>query len=85
MLIGPGTIAVLSLGQTITPLEALLIIGFAFGATVALVILLLGRISGAHINPAITLAHTVAGKTSLDMFLPYVSFQVLGGLLGGSQ
>ena len=82
MLIGPGTIAVLSLGQTITPLEALLIIGFAFGATVALVILLLGRISGAHINPAITLAHTIAGKTTLEMFLPYISFQVLGGLLG---
>jgi MIP family channel proteins len=70
------------LAQTITPFEALLIIGFAFGATVAIVILLLGRISGAHINPAITLAHTIAGKTSLEMFLPYVSFQVLGGLLG---
>jgi len=82
LLIGPGTIAAVSLAQGITPLEALLIIGFAFGATVALVILLLGRISGAHINPAITLAHTVAGKTTLEMFVPYISFQVLGGLLG---
>jgi aquaporin-4 len=63
-------------------LEALVIIAFAFGATVALVILLLSRISGAHINPAITLAHTIAGKTTLEMFLPYISFQVLGGLLG---
>jgi MIP family channel proteins len=82
VLIGPGTIAAVSLAQGIPTLEALVIIGFAFGATVALVILLLGRISGAHINPAITLAHTIAGKTSLEMFLPYVSFQVLGGLLG---
>jgi MIP family channel proteins len=82
VLIGPGTIAVLSLAQTITPLEALLIIGFAFGATVALVILLLGRISGAHINPAITFAHTIAGKTTLNMLVPYISFQILGGLLG---
>jgi MIP family channel proteins len=82
VLIGPGTIAAVSLAQGITPFEALLIIGFAFGATVALVILLLGRISGAHINPAITLAHTIAGKTTLEMFLPYVSFQVLGGLVG---
>ena len=54
----------------------------AFGTTVALLILLLGRISGAHINPAITLAHTIAGKTSLEMFLPYISFQLLGGLHG---
>jgi aquaporin-4 len=82
VLIGPGTIAAVSLAQGITTLEALVIIGFAFGATVALVILLLGRISGAHINPAITLAHTIAGKTSLEMFLPYISFQILGGLLG---
>jgi MIP family channel proteins len=82
VLIGPGTIAAVSPAQGITPFEALLIIGFAFGATVALVILLLGRISGAHINPAITLAHTIAGKTTLEMFLPYVSFQVLGGLVG---
>jgi len=82
VLIGPGTVAALSLVQGITTFEALLIIGFAFGATVALVILLFGRISGAHINPAVTLAHTIAGKTSLEMFVPYISFQVLGGLLG---
>lgn len=82
VLIGPGTVAAVSLAQGISPFEALLIIGFAFGSTVALVILLLGRISGAHINPAITLAHTIAGKTTLEMFLPYISFQVLGGLVG---
>jgi glycerol uptake facilitator-like aquaporin len=78
----PGTVAAVSLAQGLTTLEALVIIGFAFGATVALVILFLGRISGAHINPAITLAHTIAGKTTLEMFVPYISFQVLGGLLG---
>jgi len=82
VLIGPGTVVAVSLAQGITTFEALVIIGFAFGATVGLVILLLGRISGAHINPAITLAHTIAGKTSLEMFVPYISFQVLGGLLG---
>jgi MIP family channel proteins len=83
VLIGPGTVAAVSLAQGITTFEALLIIGFAFGATVALVILLLGRISGAHINPAITLAHTIAGKTRLEMLVPYISFQVLGAIIGG--
>jgi len=82
VLIGPGTVAAVSLAQGITTFEALLIIGFAFGSTVALAILLLGRISGAHINPAITLAHTIAGKTTLEMFVPYISFQALGGLFG---
>ena len=82
VLMGPGTVAAVSLAPGLTAFEALVIIAFAFGATVALVILLLGRISGAHINPAITLAHTIPGKTTLEMFLPYVSSQVLGGLLG---
>ena len=82
VLIGPGTVAAVSLAQGNTTLEALVIIGFAFGATVALVILLFGRISGAHINPAVTLAQTIAGKTTLEMFVPYILFQVLGGLLG---
>jgi len=81
VLIGPGTVAAVSLAQGITIFEALLVIGFAFGATVSLVILLLGRISGAHINPAITLAHIIAGKTTPEIFVPYISFQVLGGLL----
>ena len=83
VLIGPGTVAAVSLVQSIPPFEALLIIGFAFGGIVAIVILLLGRISGAHINPAITLAHTIAGKTRLEMLVPYISFQVLGAVLGG--
>ena len=83
MLIGPGTVAAVSLAQGITTFEALVIIGFAFGATVALVILLLGRISGSHINPAITVAHAVAGAIRQGVLIPYVGFQILGGLLAG--
>ena len=48
-----------------------------------MVILILGRISGAHIDPAITLAHTMTGKTEPEMLVPYVVFQALGGLLAG--
>ena len=83
VVVGPGTVAAVSLAQSVPPFEALLIIAFAFGATVALIVLLLGRISGAHINPAITLAHAIAGKTRLEMLALYISFQALGGILGG--
>jgi aquaporin-4 len=83
VLIGPGTVVAISFAQSVPPFEALLIIAFVFGATVALIVLLLGRISGAHINPAITLAHTIAGKTRLEMLASYISFQALGGILGG--
>jgi MIP family channel proteins len=82
VLVGPGTAAAVTLGG-IPPIEAFPIIGFAFGTTVAVIILFLGKISGAHIDPAISIAHTVAGKTSRDMLVPYVAFQVFGALLAG--
>lgn len=82
VLVGPGTVSAVSL-VGFTPLQSLIIVAIAFGGIVALVILLLGRISGAHINPAITLAHTIAGKTAPDMLISYVSFQLPAALLAG--
>jgi MIP family channel proteins len=83
VLVGPGMAATVALTGGIPTIEEFPIIGFAFGGIVALVILSLGRISGAHIDPAITIAHTVAGKTGRDMLVPYVGFQVFGALLAG--
>jgi len=60
---------------------ALVFVAGVFGGTVALVILLLGKHSGAHINPAVTLAHAFAKKTRNDLILPYVTFQALGAIL----
>ena len=82
VLVGPGTVGVVSL-LGINALGSLLVVGFAFGVTVAVLILILGKVSGAHVNPVITLAHAFYGKTSLDMIAPYISFQLLGGLLAG--
>jgi len=60
---------------------ALVFVACIFGGTVALVILLLGKHSGAHINPAVTLAHVFAGKTKTELILPYLCFQALGGII----
>jgi len=60
---------------------ALVFVASVFGGTVALMVLLLGRHSGAHINPAVTLAHAFAKKTRNDLILPYVTFQALGAIL----
>jgi glycerol uptake facilitator-like aquaporin len=57
-------------------------IALSFGATVAGVIISLGKYS-AHINPAVTLAHAVSGKMNRAHLLPYVSFQIAGGLFAG--
>lgn len=53
----------------------------AIGATLALVILLIGNISGGHVNPAVSIAMNAAGKLPTSDLLPYVLAQVLGGIL----
>ncbi len=49
-----------------------------FGMTVAVMIYALGHISGAHFNPAVTLAFTVAKHTSIANLFGYVIGQFLG-------
>jgi glycerol uptake facilitator protein len=81
-LIGPGTVIALSLVPGLDPLVALGIIALSFGATVAGVIISLGRYS-AHINPAVTVAHVAIGKIDRSRLVPYLSFQIMGGLFAG--
>src|SRR5678816_3834250 len=41
-----------------------------------------GRVSGGHFNPAVTVGLTVGGHFDRSMILPYMGAQVLGGLTG---
>lgn len=81
--IGPGSLLLASTIPAISSQEALVLVALVFGSTVAVVIVSLGRHSGAHINPAITLANTVAGMSDRRLMVPYVCFQLAGGLLAG--
>ncbi|MGO9643163.1 MAG: MIP/aquaporin family protein [Candidatus Bathyarchaeia archaeon] len=78
VLFGAGSVIV---STFIKGFASLVFVASIFGGTVALVILLLGKHSGAHINPAVTLAHAFAGKASRDMILPYLCFQAVGGIV----
>jgi MIP family channel proteins len=62
---------------------ALLIVATVFGATVAVMMVLFGARSGAHINPAISLSSALSRTLKANLFLPYVTFQVAGALLAG--
>jgi len=83
VLIGPSSIVAVSLLPFLSPLEALFAVALAFGSTVAAMILLVGGRSGAHINPAVTVANVVSGLFKRNLFLPYLAFQLGGGLLAG--
>lgn len=83
VLLGPGSIVVASLLPFLSPTEALFAVALTFGSTVASVILLLGGRSGAHINPAVTIANVVSGIFKRNLFIQYLAFQLGGGLLAG--
>jgi glycerol uptake facilitator protein len=55
-----------------------LAIGLAFGIAIAAVIYALGRVSGAHINPAVTIALWAAGMFPAREVVPYVAAQFVG-------
>ncbi len=59
------------------------ITGFAFGTVGALIALSpVGRVSGAHINPIVTLAFWIERRMKLRVAIGYVLAQMAGGLLG---
>ena len=53
----------------------------AIGATLALLTLLLGGISGGHVNPAVSIVMAAAGKLPTTDLVPYCIAQILGGLV----
>lgn len=60
-----------------------LVTGFLFGSTGALIALSpVGKVSGAHINPAVSLGFHLMGKLDKRTTLCYIAAQLLGGLVG---
>ena len=56
-------------------------IAITFGFIVMAMIYTLGSISGAHLNPAVTIAFTIAKRFQLKEVLPYIISQSIGAVL----
>ena len=54
-------------------------IGISFGITIAAVIYALGRVSGAHINPAVTIALWATKRFPSGDAVAYIIAQCIGG------
>src|SRR5271154_6123767 len=61
---------------------ALLANTIATGAALVALILAFGPVSGAHLNPAVTIAGAMGGGMPWPEVLPYISAQVAGGVAG---
>jgi len=55
-------------------------VSIAFGLTVLTMVYALGRVSGAHLNPAVSFGLWAGGKFSAKELVPYIIAQVLGGI-----
>lgn len=55
-------------------------VSLAFGLTVVTIAYSLGHISGAHLNPAVTIGLWAGGRVDAKDVLPYIVSQVLGGI-----
>jgi aquaporin Z len=55
-------------------------VSLAFGLTVLTIVYSLGHISGAHLNPAVTMGLWVGGRFNAKDMAPYMIAQILGGI-----
>lgn len=61
-----------------------LAVALAFGVALAIVVASIGHISGAHVNPAVTLSLAATGKFPWSSVPAYVIAQLLGAILGAA-
>jgi aquaporin-4 len=72
-------IAVASFGEGLTTMSVLFI-SLAHGGAIALMIYAFGHVSGAHINPAVTIPMIITKKIGLTDGIGYIIFQLIGAV-----
>ena len=82
MVFGNGAVANVELKNTKGHSAGWLNIAMGYGFGVMFPVLMFGAISGAHINPAMTIAQAVTGMFSWSLVLPYIIAQLLGAAVG---
>lgn len=82
ILLGDGVVAAVVLNKTKAQNSGWMVITTGWALAVAMGVYTVGRISGAHLNPAITLALAVTGKFSWNSVPIYLAAQFLGAFLG---
>ena len=82
VLLGDGVVANVVLNRTKGQNAGWIVITVGWGVAVAIAVYAVGRISGAHLNPAVTVALAIIGSFPLAEAPGYIAAQMLGGFAG---
>ena len=82
--IGTFILTLLGCGSAVLAGNAIGTVGIAlaFGLAIVAIAYSVGRISGGHVNPAVSLAMFISGKMDAKEFCGYVVSQILGAFAG---
>ncbi|MCC7245665.1 MAG: aquaporin family protein [Saprospiraceae bacterium] len=80
--LGNGVVAGVVLRGTKNENSGWIVITIGWALAVAFAVYAVGGISGAHLNPAVTIALVATGQFDAALALPYIAAQMLGAMLG---
>lgn len=82
VLLGDGVVANVVLTRTKGQNSGWIVITVGWGVAVALAVYAVGRISGAHLNPAVTIGLAAIGSFPWPQVPGYIVAQLVGGFIG---
>jgi glycerol uptake facilitator protein len=82
ILLGDGVVAGVLLRKSKAEGSGWIVITTGWAMAVAMGVYAVGRISGAHLNPAITIGYAATGRFSWSEVLPYICGQFVGAFIG---
>ncbi|QGU94026.1 MIP family channel protein [Clostridium bovifaecis] len=84
ILLGDGVVAGVALNKSKAQNGGWIVVTVAWACAVAIPAFIFGAASGAHFNPALTIALAAIGKFSWSLVPSYIAAQFLGAIVGGA-
>ncbi|MEZ6131898.1 MAG: MIP/aquaporin family protein [Planctomycetaceae bacterium] len=84
VLLGNGVCANVNLKKTLGHNAGWIVIATGWGLAVAFAVYLVSHISGAHLNPAVTIGLAVIGEFEVPQVAGYLASQMLGAITGAT-